>query len=166
MRYYLIGNKESLSIEYAWAEQWLKLNGHSVINPCDIRISEITDSELIQIKVQLLSFSDGVLVLDKSCNSYELEYAKALGKKVKYLSKQWKLKRKESRDLYNGEKAKVLFLDDNVQEGGVISQNKVEEFLAQNHFAGRFDNADMTIISDGIKYNINDLIPKKENNNE
>lgn len=103
MRYYLIGNKDSLGIEYASAEQWLKLNGHSVINPFDIRIKGITDSELVQIKLQLLSFSDSVLVLDKSCDTYELSYAKALGKKVKYLSKQWKLKRKESRETYQTE---------------------------------------------------------------
>lgn len=103
MRYYIIGNKDSLSIEYSYAEQWLKLNGHTVINPCNIRIDGIDNEELTQIKMRLLAFSDGVLVLDKSCNSYELEYAKALGKKVKYLSKQWKLKRRESRETYQTE---------------------------------------------------------------
>lgn len=105
MRYYIIGNKDSLSIEYAYAEQWLKLNNNIVINPCNIRIDGIDNEELQQIKMRLLAFSDGVLVLNKSCDSYELEYAKVLGKKVKYLSKQWKLKRKESRETYKSETA-------------------------------------------------------------
>lgn len=103
MRYYLIGNKDSLSIEYASAEQWLKLNGHSVINPCNIKIDEITDKELSTIKLILINWADGVLVLDKSCDTVELVFAKMLGKKVKYLSKQWKLKRKESRETYQTE---------------------------------------------------------------
>lgn len=103
MRYYLIGNKDSIRIEYAYAEHWVKLNGDTVINPCYVNIKGITDSELVQVKMQVLSFADAVLVLDKSCNSYELEYAKQLGKKIKYLSKQWKLKRKKSRDTYTEE---------------------------------------------------------------
>lgn len=103
MRYYIIGNNDSLGIEYSYAEQWLKLNSNEVINPFDFHIKGISDKELLQVKMQLLSFSDGVLVLDKSCDSYELEYAKSLGKKVKYLSKQWKLKRKKSREIYEVE---------------------------------------------------------------
>lgn len=103
MRFYIIGNKDSLSIEYSYAEQWLKLNGNTVINPCNIRIDEITDKELSTIKLILINWADGVLVLDKSCDTVELAFAKMLGKKVKYLSKQWKLKRKESREIYQTE---------------------------------------------------------------
>lgn len=103
MRYYLIGNKDSQAYEYEYAEQWLKLNGNNVINPSTIKINGITDNELIQIKIYLLNFVEAVLVLDKSCNSYELEYAKQLGKKIKYLSKQWKLKQKESKNIYKQE---------------------------------------------------------------
>lgn len=100
MRYYIIGNKDSLAIEYAYAEGWLKLNAHTVINPCNIRINGISDSELEQLKMQLLGFADAVLVLDRSCETYELGCAKALGKKIKYLSKQWKLKQNKSRYVY------------------------------------------------------------------
>lgn len=103
MRYYIIGNKDSLSIEYSYAEQWLKLNGNTVINPCNIRIDGIDIEELTQIKMRLLAFSDGVLVLDKSCDTYELSYAKQLGKKIKYLSKQWRLKKQKSNFLYSEE---------------------------------------------------------------
>lgn len=100
MRYYILGNKASNEAEYTYAESWLRLNCNTVINPCKVKIDGITDSELVQVKMQLISFTDAILVLDKSCKSYELEYAKSLGKKIKYLSKQWKLKRKESRDTF------------------------------------------------------------------
>lgn len=100
MRYYIIGNKDSKTTEYDYAEHWLKLNNNIVINPSKISIDGISDKELVQVKIQLLSLADAVFVLDKSCNSYELEYAKALGKKVKYLSKQWKLRKKENQDNY------------------------------------------------------------------
>lgn len=103
MRYYIIGNKDSQIEEYDYAEQWLKLNGNTVINPCKVRIDGVLQDELTQIKMRLLAFSDGVVVLDKSCNSYELDYAKLLGKKVKYLSKQWKLRKLESRVVYADE---------------------------------------------------------------
>lgn len=103
MRYYIIGGKESDVLDYAYAEGWLKLNGNTVINPYQININGITDSELIQIKAFLLTFADAVLVLDRSCDTYELCYAKALGKKIKYLSKQWKLKQKKSNDTYKEE---------------------------------------------------------------
>ena len=103
MRFYIIGNKDSLSEEYYYAEQWLKLNGNTVINPLNIKIDGIDKEELTQIKIRLLAFSEGVLVLNNSCDSYELEYAKSLGKKIKYLSKQWKLRRNESRVLFNEE---------------------------------------------------------------
>lgn len=103
MRYYLIGNKDSLTSEYDYSEQWLKLNGNTVINPCKIKIEGITDSELAQVKVMLLSFAESVLVLDESCGTYEVSIAKSLGKKIKYLSKQWRLKRKESRKIYSEE---------------------------------------------------------------
>lgn len=103
MRYYIIGNKDNTDGEYNYAEEWLKLNGNTVINPCTINIKAITDGELAQVKMQLLSFADAVLVLDKSCDTYELSYAKALGKKIKYLSKQWKLKRQESKNTYKEE---------------------------------------------------------------
>lgn len=105
MRYYIIGNKESEELEYAYAEAWLKLNGNAVINPYKIKIDGVEQHEVAQIKTFLLSLADCVLVLDRSCESYEVAYAKALGKKVKYLSKQWKLKRKESRDTYVEENA-------------------------------------------------------------
>lgn len=103
MRYYIIGNKDSDVLEYAYAEGWLKLNNNTVINPYQIVINGITGSELSQIKTFLLTLADAVLVLDKSCDTYELSYAKSLGKKVKYLSKQWKLKQQESRAIYNEE---------------------------------------------------------------
>lgn len=103
MRYYIIGGKESGMLDYAYAEGWLKLNGNTVINPCEIKIKGITDSELAQVKMQLLCLAESVLVLDKSCNSYELEYAKLLGKKIKYLSKQWRLKKEKSNNLYKEE---------------------------------------------------------------
>lgn len=103
MRYYLIGNKDSTVDEYSYARLWLILNGNTVINPCSLSIKGISESELLQVKMQLLSFADAVLVLDKSCDTYELSYAKALGKKIKYLSKQWKLKREQSRDTYTEE---------------------------------------------------------------
>lgn len=106
MRYYIIGNKNSQEYEYDYATQWLILNGHDVINPFYVRIGGISDKEFAQIKVHLLSLSDAVLVLDRSCDTYELGYAKELGKKVKYLSKQWRLKRKESRTAYDEESAK------------------------------------------------------------
>lgn len=50
MRYYIIGNKDSTVDEYAYAEQWLKLNNHTVINPYYIKINGITDIELLDIK--------------------------------------------------------------------------------------------------------------------
>lgn len=103
MRYYIIGNKDSQIEEYDSAEQWLKLNGNTVINPFKIHIDGIADSELEQIKLTLLCFTDCVLVLDKSCDTYELGYAKTLGKKIKYLSKQWRLKKKGNRIIYNFE---------------------------------------------------------------
>lgn len=106
MRYYIIGNKDSEYFEYDYATEWLLLNGHTVINPFYVRISGINEKELLQIKAKLLSFAGAVLVLDRSCETYELGYAKALGKKVKYLSKQWRLKRKESRTAYDEENAK------------------------------------------------------------
>jgi hypothetical protein len=95
MRYYIIGNDKSSYNEYLYAEQWLKFNNNAVINPCSVKIDGITETELTQIKLQLLAMADSVLVLDRACNSYELEYAKQLNKKVKYLSKQWKLKIKK-----------------------------------------------------------------------
>lgn len=104
MRYYIIGNSDSSCDEYDYATQWLILNGNTVINPFYLRIGGISDKEFSQVKAQLLSFADAVLVLDRSCDTYELGYAKALGKKVKYLSKQWKLKRKESRAIYDKER--------------------------------------------------------------
>lgn len=103
MRYYIIGNKDSSASEYSCARLWLIMNGNTVINPFTVNIKGITDSELAQVKMLLLSFADAVLVLDKSCDTYELSYAKALGKKIKYLSKQWKLKQKKSNDTYKKE---------------------------------------------------------------
>lgn len=103
MRYYIIGTTHSNLCEYDYAEQWLKLNGHTVISPCYITIKGLANNELAQVRMKLLSFADGVLVLDKSCDTYELSYAKLLGKKIKYLSKQWKLKQKQSRNVYTEE---------------------------------------------------------------
>lgn len=103
MRFYIIGNKDSSLEEYSYAENWLKLNGHTVINPKSIRIDGISDNEFLQLKMHMIAFVDYVLVLDKMCDICELIYAKSLGKKIKYLSKQWKLKRKESRETYKTE---------------------------------------------------------------
>lgn len=105
MRYYIIGNKTSQLEEYDYAEQWLKLNNNTVINPCKVKIDGVEQDELIQIKMRLLAFSDGVLVLDKCCDNYEVSYAKSLGKKIKYLSKQWKLRKATSRSAYIEENA-------------------------------------------------------------
>lgn len=107
MRYYLIGNKDSKKYEYDYAEHWLKLNGNSVINPSKICMEGIEEKELNQIKLHLLSFCDSVLVLDNSCDTYELAYAKSIGKKIKYLSKQWRLKRKEINEMYYREAINV-----------------------------------------------------------
>lgn len=108
MRYYLIGEETTSKEKYDYAESWLKLYNNTVINPNKIKIDGIEQDEMTQIKIRLLAFSDGVVVLERDCSKYEIDYAKQLGKKIKYLPKNWNVRKIESNEIYKKEKMRGI----------------------------------------------------------
>lgn len=156
MRYYIIGNKSATDNDYEYGELWLRLNGHTVINPRKIVIDGLNDIEHTSLNLWLIDRVDGVLCLDKTRNNFELEYAKQIGKKVKYLSKQWRLKQKPSG------RAEIVFMDD-IQAGEPIDYEKVCEIINDipDSVRERFAK-DTTIYSSGEIYNINEVKPNAE----
>lgn len=113
MRYFIIGNDKTKVDDTVLVAKWLEDNGHTVINPFICHFDGITDTEQQVIRLALLSLADGVLCLNKQCNQLELLMAKRLGKKVKYLSKQWKLKAKKSNKIIDEVLASVYGEENN-----------------------------------------------------
>lgn len=92
MKYYVIGNKNNTDGEYAFARLRVIQEGHIGIDPRDLKIKGFKKSELIQVQMKLLELCDGVVVLENTTDTYELSYAKALGKEIKYMSNDGDLK--------------------------------------------------------------------------
>ena len=103
MRYYISGaitaNPTYLA-DFERAETHLRLKGYEVINPCKFgEYSFFTYAEYMRIDLLLLELCDGIYMLSNWEQSKgaktELSVAKALGKKVKFESKQWAIRPKE-----------------------------------------------------------------------
>ena len=101
MRYYISGqiaNNPTYISDFEIAEMWLKLQGYEVINPCKFgEYSFFTYADYMKIDLLLLEMCDGIYMLSNWEQSKgaktELAVAKSLGKKVKFESKQWKLRK-------------------------------------------------------------------------
>lgn len=129
MRYYIIGNKDSTKTEYENVAQWLMHNGHKVITPMEINIGELTEQELKTIKMLVINWVDVIFVLDKNNDTDELAFAKILGKKIKYLSKQWKL-RKEKKEATTTEDSSVVRPERNTTSSKIsflYAENKIDK---------------------------------------
>ena len=101
LRYYISGaitNNPNYKSDFERAEMWLKLQGYEVINPCKVPY-QLSHAEFMKIDLALLELCDGIYMLSnwKQSNGAktELAVAKALGKKVKFESKQWAIRPKE-----------------------------------------------------------------------
>ena len=101
MRYYISGaitNNPNYKSDFERAEMWLKSQGYEVINPCKVPYN-LSYAEYMKIDLALLELCDGIYMLSnwKQSNGAktELAVAKALGKKVKFESKQWSIRPKE-----------------------------------------------------------------------
>ena len=102
MRYYISGaitNNPNYISDFERAEMWLKLQGYEAINPCKVQYDFFTYAEYMKIDLALLELCDGIYMLSNWESSQgaktELAVAKALGKKVKFESKQWAIRPKE-----------------------------------------------------------------------
>ena len=98
MRYYISGqitDNPTYKADFEKAEMWLRLQGYEVINPCKVPY-QLSYAEYMKIDLALLELCDGIYMLSNRESSQgaktELAVAKALGKKVKFESKQWKLR--------------------------------------------------------------------------
>lgn len=102
MRVYISGGisgKAECANDFSRGEMWCRLNGHSVINPllldC-LSSANLSYAEYMLIDFRLIELCDCIYMLngwDKSKGACaELAYAKAIGKKVKFESKQWALR--------------------------------------------------------------------------
>jgi len=101
LRYYISGqiaNNPTYQADFERAEMWLKLQGYEVINPCKMPY-QLSYAEYMKIYLLLLEMCDGIYMLSNWESSQgaktELAVAKALGKKVKFESKQWAIRPKE-----------------------------------------------------------------------
>ena len=101
MRYYISGqiaNNPTYQADFERAEMWLKLQGYEVINPCKVSY-DLSYAEFMKIDLLLLEMCDAIYMLSNWEQSNgaktELAVAKSLGKKVKFESKQWKLRMEE-----------------------------------------------------------------------
>lgn len=85
-----ITNNENFKDDFLKAEQWLKLNDYTPINPAKVSedLPNLTYQQLMAIDYKLIELCDAIFMLDgwqKSKGACaELSYAKSLGKKVLY----------------------------------------------------------------------------------
>ena len=84
MRLYVSGNY------YKASEQWLKIKGYEILNPCQVvdQLESLTDTEKMRLRHFLIDCCDAVFMTcewqDNEIATNEIAYAKSLGKKIIY----------------------------------------------------------------------------------
>lgn len=85
-----ITNNENYKNDFLKAEQWLKFNGYTPVNPVKVceMLPNLAYKKYMAIDYKLIDLCDAIFMLDgwqKSKGACaELSYAKSLGKKVLY----------------------------------------------------------------------------------
>ena len=93
-----IKNNNQAEQEFEEAEQQIKKKGYNAINPLKITktIRFMDQEQFMELDFALIKMADEVYVLENWRKSKgavaEIKFAKAIGKKVKFQSKQWSLK--------------------------------------------------------------------------
>lgn len=103
MRIYISGaitDNANCYIQFDRAEVWLIKNDNEVVSPlkvCAALPKQFTHKEYMQVCFKLIDLCDAVFVLmgyEKSKGAIaEISYAKATGKRIRYQSKQWALRK-------------------------------------------------------------------------
>lgn len=98
---YMSGQTDSATSEkqFARAEQWLRLKDLKAVNSLAVKKTlciAFTENEYASICLRMIDLCDGIYMLKGWQNSmqarFELSYAKAIGKRIKFEDKQWKFR--------------------------------------------------------------------------